>query len=396
MRTQLTSGTFWPYLLLLTFSCYSLGGAPRSPTTTPKPPNAATFKDARFITDIFPFQVAFSLEQNNEILFENPKVALMTETGYFVSNDKGDRLVRYHLDGSYDRTVAVAGEGPGELGRLSFATKIFDGHVGFYDIGRSQILAYSEKGDYLWSLNLRSLQLENQTVLAVGSAFAWPKRDALLLTNVHHPNKPETQGVKCRVSWRSPNQISELTPLAWINNRPIEFEKKFGYGVVDQLAVLGNVYWVGCNFLPEFAMIDDQNEPRLLRTQKITTPRALTKEHYSDLDASDRRALMRLRNLNGTIHKMLVFDQTVWIKVGAIGWVPFDHQGNQLSKNRIKSRIGRFMDARGDTAMVIALRRHVEQWASFFDESFSTASDHDDADPDQPMILLMRLKTPYR
>ncbi len=351
-----------------------------------------TFDNVKRLSEIFEFQVAFTVEQNEHVVFDMPRFVLMTENGYFLSDEQGQSLMRYHADGSFDRMVAVKGEGPQEVQRLSFAARMFDGQVGVFDHIRSRILVFSEAGDYRCALDLRYLRLQNHAAHVVGSAFAWPRRDALFLGNVIVNGQPDTQAAWTRVKWASSERVQSLTPTQWVAGRPRALEAQFGSGVSDQLVLVDDQVWLGHLYLPHFERVAKGKTS----TTQIRVPNALTEEDYQGLDLRDHRRLMEMTNAKGTIHGMLVFNRFVLVKVGVLGWVPFDHKGRQLAPRRIRSRIVRFADSQGDIALVAARQVDMRIWKDLYGESFALADAQVPPDPDQPMLVLLRLKAAYR
>lgn len=359
-------------------------------TTEPDVP--LELDEPAFLGELFEFQVAFSLEQEDTTLFDMPRFVLMTENGYFVADDNGQTLYRFHADGSFDRIVAVKGAGPEEIQRVCFATRMFDGQVGVFDFLRGRILVFSEAGDYLWALDTRHLQIGAQSVQFVGGGFAWPHRETLFLSNLMVPGRPDTQAAWTRATWVKPDRVDSLAPVQWLNSRPRALEAQFGSGLVDHLVVVGDHVWLANRFLPHIDMVGEAST----RTTRVRVPNVLTEEDYRGLTIDDNRTLMELDNLRGTIHCMLVFDRLVLVKIGALGWVVLDHQGRQLVSRKIRARIGRFFDARGDTAVIVTLRRHFEQWQAPFGAAVAVSSDHDTPDPEQSMVVLLRLKGAFR
>lgn len=79
------------------------------------------------------FETAIPLEQNDQAIFDTPNCALISESGYFVSDDQGKALFRYHLDGTFDRLVTQKGSGPYEMNNSLSCTRIFGNQLALYN-----------------------------------------------------------------------------------------------------------------------------------------------------------------------------------------------------------------------------------------------------------------------
>lgn len=361
---------------------------PRETTKSSQNLNTVKFDD-----QLLDFEIAFPLEQTEQALFQLPKVCLMTDDALFLSDDDGKTLFRYHLDGSLDKVVTHQGEGPGEVGRLAYATRIFDNQVAFWDLARSTILVFSAQGDYLWEYDFRRAGLISGKAYPAPAAFAWPEKQRLILGNIHIQGREDIGAASLRVVWQE-NTIQRIELDQYLSRRNQKHEQQFGSTVVTQLTEVADHYWLGSADFSQITLLNPTSTGPA-PTTKILFPDALTPEHYQKLDPDNRRALFRLRNLNGSIHGFAVFPELVLVKVGALGYVPFDVTGKQLLNRKIMSRVTGLRDTYNGTALFITHRRNVNLLRK--KSKIPIPNDNlGDGDEDQPVAILARLKPAFQ
>ncbi|CAM2010352.1 6-bladed beta-propeller [Acanthopleuribacter pedis] len=350
----------------------------------------------KWLDDLFEFHSAFSMELTDETLFEYPKVTLRTESGYFVTNDKGDTLFRHHLDGRFDRIVARAGMGPEEILHVNFATHIYNNLVAFYDYHRSRILVYNESGDFQHAIELYRNTIEGKHPHMLGPGFAWPHEDYLILANVRYPTEPDIQGALFHVNRTQKGKVTSLSPIKKFTGRPTAVELEFGPTVISNFVKVGKHFWLGSPYFSQITIWDKDKEGNNTKEKPIDISNPLTLSDYEEYKKGKGESMMYLTNHKGTIHNMMVLPKMVLVKVGAMGWVPFDLHGRQLARHKILPRIAPIKSTYADFAVAVAPRQHLEKLQTYLKECFIRSSDHDTQDPDEPMMVLLRLREPYR
>lgn len=389
-----TIKTNFPYLLFtLASAVFLLHCASTQATTVPKQQLAQHLANIKFDDQLLDFEVAFPLEQTEQALFQLPKVCLLTDNALFVSDDDGKTLFRYHLDGSLDKVVARQGEGPGELGRLAYATRIFANQVAFWDLTRTTIIVFSDQGDYRWEYDFRRSGLISGKAYPAPAAFAWPQKEHLILANIHVQDHADIGAASLRVVWQE-DTIQRIEINQYLSHRNLKHEQKYGAAVVTQLAKVGDYYWLGSAHFSQITRLNPATQHHIAPTTSIHFPDALTPELYQNISSDDRRALFRLHNFNGSIHGLAVFPELVLVKVGALGYVPFDDHGNQLLNRKITSRVTGLRDSHQGTALFITHRRNLSLLREKSNIPIPGAN-LDDGDEDQPVAILARLKPAF-
>lgn len=183
-------------LFFLSGLCYFLT-AFKSPTRPTPQANEGRFENIKFFSDLFEYHTAIPLELTDRVVFDKPKILKKVNNGFFLTNDKGDELYRYHLDGTFDRTVAVKGSGPGEIGLLAYGTRIFDQQIAFWDLFQHSLHVFSEQGNWQFSLNFYNQELTDGTWLPTGVAFKWPSPETLVFSNISVKSRHDVQTGLC-------------------------------------------------------------------------------------------------------------------------------------------------------------------------------------------------------
>lgn len=351
--------------------------------------------DAKFFNDLFIYEIAIPLEQNSLALFDSPTLALISENGYFIADDNGKMIYRYHLDGSFDRIVARRGQGPGEISNVSFGTRIFDNHLAFYDLHKKQIKVFSSNGDFTQEVNLERKNNGTTSILTIGEAFAWPVPNQIIFSNTYVHNRPEAQSALFQVSWNQKSEISGVSFDRVLSHRNVAHEKKFGTSNIYTLAKVGEKYWLGSPEFSQFTILDPRKH-HISTPTKVQLSDALTPALYEDVSVSDTETLFRLVNMNGTIHDILPLGKIVLVKVGARGYVPFDQDGQQLLERRLLLKWANVRDAHQDMILTITDHRKATALAKQAGEPLSEPPGNVEVDDDYPYLVLMRLKPEFR
>ncbi len=345
---------------------------------------------ARFLHELLQFEAALPLEQNDEALFDHPKLAVQTLSGYFIANDDGSELYRYHLNGSLDKVVARKGEGPGELGSLQFGTRIYGDQVGFWDIYKNQIVVFSESGDYQFSLSFLNPALTKGSWHPSGVAFDWSKPEQLTFGNILVRDDPEIRSGIAEVYRDERGQVTFLKLVATFGKRDLAHEAKFMPSSVYNFALIGETFWLGS---PEFSTLHCYNlSTNKLDVIPVSVPEPLTTIEYEGVDPSDRKKLHWLTNYNGFIHKIIPHPEMVFVKVGVRGYVPFSPDGKQLLKKRLMSGLSGYQDTYNGTILFTASKRNFSQIESRTGVALIDQKRDMVYDEDHPYVVLARLK----
>ncbi len=353
------------------------------------------FNEAKSFFDIFEFEIVFPLEPTEEAFFDLPKVALMVESGYFFSNDQGSEIYRYHQDGSFDRTIARKGTGPGEIHKVSFAARIYNNKIGFWDLYKGSILVFHSDGTFEYELDIKD-KLSPFRMIATGASFAWPEEETLILGNVTALDQPNIQALSLKLKRDDKNNISIARIDKVLCVKETNYDLELGSKINSTLTQVGPRFWLGNEYVSSFALLDPAKQGNPAKFRMIQFPEALTPEDYETLDPNDRRARFRLINLKGTVFNIMPLDPFVFVQVGALGFVPFDQSGNQLAEKRIKCHVSALADTYKDTALFVTTRKGIQKLEIHFNFELFEESPYDIGDDDQPYLVRMRLKEKFR
>lgn len=377
----------------LSILCCSPTDNPTAPTTAES--NIANhISEARSLYDILEFVAVFPLEQPSP-LFEKPRVLVAEDSGFFVANDQGDEIYKYFPDGSFDRTVATKGMGPGEIQFVAFGTRIYDNGIAFWDVHRNTILVFHSDGRFKQEFDVNAL-LYPHSATPTGATFAWPEPDTLILGSTRLLDKPEAKTVLMTLERDSKGRVTASTITAVLSTRDIEHEKKFGLPISTVMKPVGARYWLGSDAFSSVAIIDPSARQKPGTFQQIHFPEALTARDYEGLGFRNRREINKLINMKGIIFSIMPLDDLVLVQVGAFGFVPFDTAGRQLAKRRIKSRVIGLKDTYRGTAVFVTSRKNIANLERLFKISLFEDSSYDLGDEDQPYAILMRLRDQFQ
>lgn len=354
-----------------------------------------SLNEAKSFFDILDFEIVFPLEQTEEAFFDLPKVALMVESGYFFSNDQGSEIYRYHHDGSFDRTIARKGTGPGEIHKVSFAARIHNNKIGFWDLYKGSILVFDYDGTFEYELDIKN-KLSPFRMIATGASFAWPEENILILGNVTASDQPNIQVVSLILERDDKNNINIARMDRVLCVKETNHDLELGSKINSILTQVGPRFWLGNEYVSSFALLDPANQENPATFRMIQFPEALTPEDYETLDPNDRRARFRLINLKGTVFNIMPLDPFVFVQVGALGFVPFDQSGNQLAEKRIKCHVSALADTYKDTALFVTTRKGIQKLETHFHFELFEESPYDIGDDDQPYLVRRRLKEKFR
>lgn len=347
-------------------------------------------ENARYFHDLLDFDMAVPLEQNDIAVFDSARCAVQTRSGFFITDDDGKELYRYHLDGSFDRVLAVKGDGPGELGSLQFGTRMYDNQVGFWDLYKSQIIVFSEEGEYQFSLGFFNPNITRGAWMSPGVAFDWPTPDKLILSNILVRDQPEVQSGVTRVHRDDRGNVTLLELEQPFGLRDLEYESKFLSSVAYNFALVGDAYWFGST---AFSAVSYYNvSENHLERLPVSVPDPLTERDYKELNQSDRKKLHWLRNYNGFIHEMIPHPEMVFVKVGIRGYVPFSPDGHQLLDRRLIGTFSSYKGIYNGTLLFISSKKNVgfvekKTGVPIIDKKSNMAYDED-----HPYVVLARLK----
>ncbi|CAM2007451.1 hypothetical protein APED_12350 [Acanthopleuribacter pedis] len=374
-------------LLLLCCSCQT------EPASTRK--GSQLFSDVTSFIDILEFEDVFPLEQNDHAMFEAPNTVVMTHSGFLMTNDRGTKILRYHRDGGFDRTVAPNGSGPGEVQRIAFGTRIFDNRVAFWDLYKGAILVFEPDGTFVFDLNINA-KLNPHQMNATGASFAWPEPDTLILGNVTSQKQPDIQAVALKVDWDTPKRVRGVALDRVLSLKDTNHEAIFGSKINTTLTQVGDHFWLGSAHFSSFARLNPYEKGKPTPYQAIKFPQALTPKDYEAIEPTDHKARFTLINSKGTIFNIMAFDHLVFVQVGVMGFVPFDTSGRQLENQRIICRISRLVDTYQGLVMFVTPRKNIGNLERLFKVNLFEDSPHDLGDDDQPYVVLMRLRKKFQ
>ncbi|CAM2009946.1 hypothetical protein [Acanthopleuribacter pedis] len=387
-----------PLLLFLTgliYLCFQLLARQSTKPVASPAPNQQTQKleELKFFSQLFHFDTTFPLEQRPEILFERAKCAILNSSSIFLTNDSGDELYRYHLDGTFDRVIAIKGEGPGEINRLEYATKIFGNQVAFWDLFRGQIIVFNDKGNHQFSLNVDNPSLTDGAWLPRPAAFHWETAEEIVFSNLQIRDRPNIRSGKAHVVWNEEGKITRLDLKEPIGSRNLEHENKYAPSSIYDLHKIGTKYWVGS---PEFSSLQIYDFVTLTENIiPIRVPDPLTQEHYDNLDLSDKKARRWLINYHGYVQEIISLPELQLVKVGMRGYVPFSNDGEQLLERRLISGLSGFKDVHNGTILFITSKRNLRFLENKHSIVLIKDPSHASLDDDHPFGLLARLKPEY-
>ncbi len=349
----------------------------------------------KFLNEIMVFEAVIPLEQNDQVFFDFPTLAMMFGCGYFVSDDSGSTLYRYHADGAFDRVVTRRGHGPGEISYLMFGARIFDNQLAFYDIYKKEIKVFTAAGLFAWKTNLEKHYKGESPIIMTGEAFAWPEPDQLIFSNTFIRDQPEAQAVRFHVLWENNQKIKQLTIERVLSHRNTTHEKKFGTPCLYDLRRVGDKYWLGSQEFSQITMLNPDT-PRITKPTNVRLPDALTPALYEGVSIRDSKTLSRLINMNGTIHDILPLGKIVLVKVGALGYVPFDQTGQQLLERRLLLKWANLRDAHNGLILATTDHRKAKILAERAGVPLPEPIGNVAVEDDSPYLVLMRLKPEFR
>ncbi|WP_243435763.1 hypothetical protein [Acanthopleuribacter pedis] len=197
-----------------------------------------------------------------------------------------------------------------------------------------------------------------------------------------------------QVSWTSDGEIERIqfdTMLCYRERHP---EQKYGDGTADHLVQVGETFWLGS---PDFSRLTflSPTEPSKV-VYDIQVPDPLTPALYDQVDWSNRRNRFELFNKNGMVHDIQTFSNLILVKVGALGYVPFDPDGTQLAEHRIRANMSTLKDVYEETGLFITNRKYVLFLEEHIGRTIRIPSDYDREDEEQPFVVLTRLKPDFR
>nr|WP_243435864.1 6-bladed beta-propeller [Acanthopleuribacter pedis] len=352
--------------------------------------NVDALSEVRFFDQLLDFHTAIPLEQNDVALFENASLLKSVPDGYFLTNDKGDELYRYHLDGTFDKVVARKGEGPGEISQLSYATLIFDNQIAFWDVYRHSIFVFSLDGTHRFTLNFRTKQLTGLNWLPSGEAFYWNTREEIIFSNIQVRDNEAAQSARVQVIWGDDHRVERLELIQVLGERNLEYERKFSRSGIRHFERVGQVDWLGSPYFSSITLLDYHlNQAKEIAIQ---VPEPLTMKDYEGLTFDDRRKIHYLINYNGTIHGIIPHPKFVFVKVGFRGYVPFSRDGRQLLKRRLYTRITRYQDFNGEALVYTSSKQMVTKIEEWTHQPLLSAEDRLIADEDHPFLVLASLR----
>lgn len=353
------------------------------------------FKDAKNFYNILKIETIHPLEQTKDAIFDNPFVIVMTDSGYFITDDQHTRIYKYFPDGTFDRIVAKKGDGPGEIQRVYFGTRIYDQKIAFWDSIKNSVYVYNQEGDFERELSLGQ-ELRKHRTIPVGPAFAWPTKETFILSNALLLDQPKAQAISLNLEWDEEDNITKISIGHTLNFREVDHEHKFGAKSHTVLTQVGSRFWIGSPYFSNFTIFDTHKPQDSLVSQKILFPEALTPKDFKDVSFDDKKTRFRLNNLKGSGFNIIPFGSLVFVQVGALGFVPFDKNGHQIFEKRFASPLTGLRDTYKETAVFISSRKGLEKIERLLKINLLEESPHDTGDEDQPYIVLMRLREKFK
>ncbi len=362
----------------------------KSYTLTQKPGPLINLQDATYFEDLFRYEVAFPIEQTGTVLFDQPKTCVALSSYLFMTNDKGNELYRYHLDGTYKDTIAVQGEGPGEISKLVYGTRIFGNQVAFWDLFQHSIHVYDENGQHQGSLDFRNPRLTSGTWIPQPAAFKWPTPDEIIFSNAQIREHPDAQGAKTSVQRNDSGKITRVALAQPLGKRDKELERKFGESLIYHFETVGDVFWMGN---PSYSSISIWNPvTQQSKSLMVQVPESLTLDAYMEIPRDDLKKISMVENWQGSIHRMISLPTVVFAKVGMRGYVPFSAEGKQLLNKRLISRFPRYQTNLDDTMVFIMARKNLKVLEEKVVKSPLIENEEAVLDEDQPCLVFATLK----
>ncbi len=354
------------------------------------------FTDAKNFYNILEIEIAFPLEQTDIALFDNPFVIVMTDSGYFLTNDQGTQILKYFPDGSFDRIIARRGVGPGEIQRITFGTRIYNQKIAFWDSIKGSVYIFNQEGDFERELNLANL-LRKHRATPIGPAFAWPTEETFILSNAKLLDQPRVQAIVLNLKRNKKDNHFEASIRHSLSFREVDHENKFGIKACTVLSQVESRFWIGSPYFSSFTILNPHKpQASVLAQKKILFPEALTLKDFQDVTSDDTKTRFKLNNFKGSVFSIMPMESLVFVQVGALGFVPFDKDGHQLAEKRFVSPLTGLRDTHKGTAVFVTFRENIAKLERLLNVSLFEESPYDIGDGDQPYIVLMRLREKFK
>lgn len=296
------------------------------------------WEDARYISEVFTTTKMIPFEVTDDSLIGQIRGALLYESAIFVTDYSQARILMFDENGRFIKVVAPQGQGPGEVQSTNSMRKVFDNHFAVSDGYQGLIHVFDKSGSFRFSTP-RPFKATN--FLSPNWAFHWPSKEHLFLAGVKAINDAVPNHVKAKVRYDDRGSPVELIPEWGFGQRNSYYKKRSGASFAfNSFHIVGENIWAGSTKLHEIHIYDLKG--RWLRAIKPKCENPMTEDVWKEIPGHGREYSMNYQKTSRdycNTNSFYVFDEVVLVNHHK-GYLPFDHQGRQLSTRHLKANLG--------------------------------------------------------